>query len=356
MRKRIAIVGAGAVGGHVGGHLARTGHDVTLIDPWAAHVDYMKQHGLELSGVTEEERYTVPVRALHVTEAEMLSRERPIDIAFVCMKSYDTEWATMLIRQYLAPDGFVVSLQNAINEEAIAAIVGWGKTVGCIASMIAVELYEPGHIRRNVPLGGEEHIVFRVGEPHGRITPRIEEVAEMLTAADSSKATSNLWGERWSKLVANSMRNGLYAVTGHMGGDIDVHDAARRTAARLAGEAVVVGLAHGYVLEEIYHIEPELLADVGHGKDGAFERLDEILLSRARRSNRAGTHRPSMAQDIAKGRRTEIEYLNGFVCRKGAELGLATPTNAAMVELVKRVERGELTPGMANVDKTGALS
>ena len=354
MSKRIAIMGAGAVGAHVAGHLARTGQDVTVIDPWPEHVDYMKASGIELFGTTEEERHTVPVRALHVTEAEALSREKPVDIAFVCMKSYDTEWATMLIRQYLAPDGFVVSLQNAINEEAIAGIVGWGKTVGCIASMIAVELYEPGHVRRNVALGGDKHIVFRVGEPHGRITPRIREIAEMLSAADSSKATDNLWGERWSKLVANSMRNGLYAVTGHVGGDIDLHDAARRTAIKLAGEAVVVGLAHGYVLEEIYHIDPDILAAAGRGDAAASDQLEEILLGQARRSNRAGTHRPSMAQDIAKGRRTEIEYLNGFVCRKGAELGIATPANAAMVELVKQVERGTLTPDLANVEAIAA--
>ena len=354
MSKRIAIVGAGAVGSHVGGHLARTGHDVTLIDPWPEHVDYMKKTGIELFGTTEAERHTVPVRALHVTEAESLSRETPIDIAFVCMKSYDTAWATMLIQQYLAPDGFCVSLQNAINEETIAGIVGWGKTVGCIASMIAVELYKPGHVRRNVPLGGDKHIVFRVGEPHGRITPRIVEIAEMLSAADSSKATDNLWGERWSKLVANSMRNGLYASTGHVGGDIDLNEAARRTTIKLAGEAVVVGRAHGYVLEEIYHVEPDLFYQAGKGDKGAFGKLEELLLQQARKSNRAGTHRPSMAQDIAKGRRTEIEYLNGFVCRKGAELGIPTPANAKLVEIVKQVERGDLKPDMKNVEPIAA--
>ena len=350
MSKRIAFVGAGAVGAHVGGHLARTGHDVTMIDPWPEHVDYMKAKGIELSGVTEEERFSVPVRALHLTELEMLSREAPIDIAFVCMKSYDTEWATLMIRQYLAPGGFVVSLQNAINEERIAAIVGWGKTVGCIASMIAVELYAPGHVRRNVALGGEAHTVFRVGEPHGRVTPRVTEIAAMLTAADSSKATDNLWGERWSKLVANSMRNGLYAVTGHTGGDIDLDDTARRLAIRIAGEAVLVGLAHGYQLEEIYHIDPEILAAAGRHEAGAVERLEEILIARARRSNNSASHRPSMAQDIAKGRRTEIEFLNGFVQAKGAELGMETPANAAMVGLVRRVERGELQPSMAAIE------
>ena len=168
MGKRIVFVGAGAIGGYVGGHMSRAGHDVTLIDPWPEHVERMRSHGLELTGTTDAERHTVQVKALHVTEAQHLSRERPVDIAFVCMKSYDTEWATLLIRQYLAPDGFVVSLQNCINEERIAALVGWGRTMGGIASLIAAELYEPGRVKRTVPMGGErnERRHRKIGRAH----------------------------------------------------------------------------------------------------------------------------------------------------------------------------------------------
>src|SRR5690349_14317257 len=151
MGKRIAFVGAGAVGGYVGGHLAQFGEDVTLIDPWPEHIEAIRGRGLELDGMTAEERFAVKsAKTMHLTEVQGLSKQRPIDIAFVSVKSYDTEWATMLIRPYLAPDGYVVSLQNCINEERIAAIVGWGRTVGMIAARLAVDLYEPGHIRRTV--------------------------------------------------------------------------------------------------------------------------------------------------------------------------------------------------------------
>src|SRR5450631_1991363 len=122
MDRKIAIVGAGAVGGYAGAHMVQAGEDVTFIDPWPAHVEHMRAHGLR------------------VTHAQRLAKEKPIDIAFVCMKSYDTAWATMLIRQYLAPDGYVVSLQNCMNEETIAGILGWGKTLGCIGSSITVNL------------------------------------------------------------------------------------------------------------------------------------------------------------------------------------------------------------------------
>src|SRR5918998_1557261 len=207
MGKRIAFVGAGALGGYVGGYLAHHGEDVTLIDMWPEHIETIRARGLELDGVTPEEKFTVTrAKTLHLTEVQTLAKEKPVDIAFVSVKSYDTEWATMLIKPYLAPDGYVVSLQNCINEERIAAIVGWGKTMGCIASLVAAELTKPGHVNRTVPMGGEKHIVYRVGEVHGRVTPRALEVADLLRSADSAKVTTNLWGERWSKLIVNSMR------------------------------------------------------------------------------------------------------------------------------------------------------
>ena len=123
--RKIAIVGAGAVGGYVGAHMVQAGEDVTFIDPWPAHVEHMRKHGLRVTHAMDVPEFRVAVRALHVTDAQQLAKEKPVDIAFVCMKSYDTAWATMLIRQYLASDGYVVSLQNCMNEETIAGIVGW---------------------------------------------------------------------------------------------------------------------------------------------------------------------------------------------------------------------------------------
>src|ERR1700751_1015287 len=213
MGRRIAIVGAGAVGGYAGAHMVQAGEDVTFIDPWPEHVEHMRKHGLRVTHAKDVPEFTVPVRALHVTDAQQLSKEKPVDIAFVCMKSYDTAWATMMIRQYLAPDGFVVSLQNCMNEETIAGVVGWGKTLGCIASSISVNLPEPGHIHRGAGKGGAAHTVFRAGEVPGRITERAKEIGRLVGFADSALVRNNLWGERWSKLVANAMQNGVSACT-----------------------------------------------------------------------------------------------------------------------------------------------
>src|SRR6185437_9021686 len=339
MGRKIAIVGAGAVGGYAGAHMVQAGENVTFIDPWPEHVEYMRKHGLRVTHARDVAEFTVPVRALHVTDAQQLARETAVDIAFVCMKSYDTAWATTLIRQYLAPDGYVVSLQNCMNEETIAGVVGWGKTLGCIASSITVNLPEPGLVHRGAAKHGARHTVFRAGEPHGRITPRAEEVCRLVAHADSAKVTSNLWGERWSKLVANAMQNGISASTGLGGGDMLKNDAIRRFSTRVGGEEIRVGQALGFQLEEILLIEPETIARAGEGDADAIRACDEQRFKDAGRT--AAGQRPSMGQDMQKGRRTEIEFLNGLIVREGEKVGISCRANAALTDIVKRVERGD---------------
>jgi 2-dehydropantoate 2-reductase len=342
--KRIALVGAGAIGGYVGGYLARNGYDVTLIDPWPEHIEAIRRNGLELTGVTEAERCVVQPPTMHLTEVQSLSKQQPIDIAFVSVKSYDTEWATQLIAPYLAADGYVVSLQNCINEPRIAALVGWDRTAGCIAALLSAELHAPGKIRRNAARGGgaDPHAVFRVGEVHGRVTRRLTELAEMIAAVDTVSTTDNLWGERWSKLCVNGMRNGISAATGLGGVARDRDDGLRLLSIKLGGEAVRVGQALGYALEDIGNINPEQLARASEGDRAALEQVDALVAGGSNIRGRNELQRPSMAQDMAKGRRTEIDFINGLIVARGQEVGCPAPTNARLTEVVKRVERGEI--------------
>ena len=348
MGARIAIVGTGAVGGYAGAHMAQAGEDVTFVDFWPENVETIRATGLRVSHLRDVPEFTTAARALHVTELQRLSKERPIDIAFVCTKSYDTAWATMMIRQYLAGGGFVVSLQNCMNEETIAGVVGWGRTLGSIASSITVELCEPGHVRRAGGKHGAAHTVFRVGEAHGLVTDRAREVCRLLALADSAKLTQNLWGERWTKLVVNAMANGLSASTGLITRDILLDDGLRQFTARLGSEAIRVGQALGYRLEEIHHIDPEIIACAGEGDPEAKAKYDAQRLAEAHRPG-GGAHRPSMGQDMVKSRRTEIEFLNGFIVDKGKEVGVSTPANAALTHIVKRVEKGDLQPDKRHI-------
>jgi len=350
MSKRIAIVGAGALGGYVGGTLAHRGLDVTLIDAWPEHVETIRSRGLELDGMTAEERFVVKnAKTLHLTEVQSLAKS-PVDVALVAVKSYDTAWATALIAPYLSAEGFVVSLQNCLNEETIAGIVGWGRTVGVVASMISVDLYEAGRIRRTIAKGGEKHTVFRVGEPHGRVTRRIEELAEWFKGIDSSKTTTNLWGERWTKLVQNSMGNGVTAATGLTSGDCLRNPRIRAFQIRLAGEAIRVGQALGYQLEKMKGVDPERIARAAEGDRAALDEVEASLVPKAGANPRGDIQRPSMAQDIIKGRRTEIDAMNGFIAVKGATVGVAAPSHTKLTQIVTKVERGEVKPSPSLLD------
>ena len=344
MPKRIAVVGAGALGGYAGGTLAHLGHDVTLIDPWPEQIEIIRKRGLELDGMTPEERFVVKkAKTLHVTEVQALAKT-PIDVAIVAMKSYDTLWATALIAPYLSEQGFVVSLQNCMNEETIASVVGWGRTVGAVASMISVDLYEAGKIRRTMPKGGDKYTIFRIGEPHGRITPRVEELVEWFSGIDSAKATTNLWGERWSKLVQNSMGNGVTAATGLSTPACGANEKIRRFQIALAGEAIRVGQALGYTLEKVRAIEPEKFVRAIEGDKAALAEIETAMIPKEGANPRGDIQRPSMAQDIIKGRRTEIDAMNGLIARKGKEVGVPAPSHEKLAAIVTRVERGEVKP------------
>jgi len=166
----------------------------------------------------------------------------------------------------------------------------------------------------------------------------------MFKLIDSAKATSNLWGERWSKLCQNGMRNGVSAATGMTTSDCDRDDKIRRFAIQLGGQAVRVGQALGYKLESINKIAPERLAEAAEGKADALAEVEKVLLAGAGSNSnpRANIQRPSMAQDMMKGRRTEIGLMNGYIAAKGAEIGVAAPAHVRLTDIVTKVERGEL--------------
>ena len=347
MGKRIVVVGGGAIGSYIAAHMIRGGEDVTVVDPWPENVEVMRNEGIHIKGVTSQEEFTVKARAFHLTQVQDFVREEPFDIALICVKSYDTEWAVHLIRQYMAPDGYFVSMQNCINEERIAAIVGWGKTLGSIVSLLAGEIVGPGQMERYVPLGGEKHVVYRVGEVHGRITPRAEELQKLFSHADSAIATPNLWGERWTKLTINGMRNGLSACTGYSGNKRDTLEEPRWLSIRLGAETIRVGRAHGFQLEKIQGMDADLYLAAAEGDKKAFQTICDTLKEYSK--HRKEEQRPSMGQDILKGRRTEINFMNGMIIEKGKELGIPTPCHEGILAAVSKVERGLIDPSPDNI-------
>ena len=219
MGRKIAIFGAGAVGGYTGAHMAKAGEDVTFIDPWPEHVEHMRKRRAPhhaCQGVPDVHR--AGARAPPHRSAA-LAKEQPVDIAFVCMKSYDTAWATQLIRQYLAPDGYVVSLQNCMNEETIAGHRRLGQDAGLHRQQYQrrPRRARPCPSRRAAKAAPRTRSIAPAKCTAASPSAPRRSARSRRRHADSAKVTDNLWGERWSKLVANAMANGVSACTGLSG-------------------------------------------------------------------------------------------------------------------------------------------
>ena len=341
MSKKILFVGAGAIGSYLGAFLSRAGHAVTLVDAWAEQVDTINRQGIAVTG--PHDPFTARPAAVHLHEAQRLPRD--FDLAFVAMKVYDTEWATQLAVRHLADDGVVIASQNCWPDPRVAAVAGPGRALGLIMSKIGVACWKPGHVERGMERGtGKGHDVFRVGEHDGRITARAQAVAEMLAVVDGSLTTDNLWGERWSKLCANSMGNPVQGMSGLGSAEIAGSEVGRAITIHLAAESARVGLALGYRTPKFNGESAERWADAGRRE--TYQALDEMLTPKSASTR---NWKASMAQDVVKGRPTEIDYMNGHVVAQGRAKGVATPVSAAVVDVMHEVERGARKPAPENI-------
>ena len=177
-------------------------------------------------------------------------------------------------------------------------------------------------------------------------TQRAKVLADMLGVIGPTKVTTNLWGERWAKLGTNCMANPVASITGLGSAAIRLNHATVKLSVRIAAEVVRVGEALGVQVEPITGIPAETFTRADDGQV-----MEEITTQLAETAKVLGDGRPSMYQDVLKGRRTEIDYLSGYVARRGLEAGVPTPLNAAIAQLLRRVERGELKPSMSNLKR-----
>jgi 2-dehydropantoate 2-reductase len=343
MTTNILFIGAGAVGSYIGAFLSQAGHDVTLVDSWAEQVDTINRSGISATG--PHEPFEARPRAVRVDEAGRLRGQ--FDIAFIATKSYDTDWAARLALPCLKPEGFVVSAQNCWNDPLIASIVGAERAIGLVMSHITVALWKPGQVERGADkkASATGYDVFRAGEHDGRITERVTALAKMLSVVDGAKTTDNLWGERWAKLCLNCMGNPVQAMTGLGTREIASDPRGRAITIRIAQETSQVGLKLGYRVENVGGAAAQKWADAS--RPDVYQELDALLTSRA---GSGRNWRASMAQDVIKNRRTEIDYMNGFVVDKGREVGVVTPVSSSVVELVREIDAGTRKPSADHIE------
>jgi 2-dehydropantoate 2-reductase len=238
-------------------------------------------------------------------------------------------------------DAVLVGVQNAMNDAANAAIVGVERTVGCVIELSA-EIFDPGVVQRNtVPTG----TWLTVGELDGSTTPRIEEIRAILGNVGTCEITDNISGAKWTKLMANSMTcpYSVLGVTNQVALELP---GMAEFSAKVGMEAFAVGTALGHRIEPVFGLSAEQLA--GGGEQAVVTVLRKLVKDVG---GRARTH---ATQDNLKGRRTEIDFMNGTVVREGERLGIPTPYNRAVTTTARRVSRGELQMDVANLEELQA--
>ncbi|MDP9368442.1 MAG: 2-dehydropantoate 2-reductase [Chloroflexota bacterium] len=326
---RVTVIGAGAIGGTVGVLLHRAGHEVVLVDRDATHVAAINRDGFRLSGlldVAERVPAIVPNRL-----PDLVRDDGPLGLVVLAVKAMDTEAAVEQIRPHLAPDGCIVSYQNGLNEEVIARIVGPERTVGAFVHFGA-DLLEPGHVVLAT------RPTTYISELDGKDTPRIREIAKVLSAVTEVEITNNLEGYLWGKLGYAALAFVVSSVDAPIDEVVMVPDA--RTAIRgTVAEVVDVARAQGIRLENIHGFEPSLFDRRNPNRiaetDALFERWAAEGKTAIKRH--MGIHR-----DIkVRKRRTEVDYQIGPVVEQGRALGVPTPVNARLVELIHQIEAGK---------------
>ncbi len=335
---KLAIFGVGAIGGVIGGYLCRAGRNVTLIDSWEDNIDRIRSRGLTVTALEEE--FTVQPSVLHLNEISAIGHA--IDAAILAVKSYNTASWSRAIEPHLAPDGFIISAQNGINEDEIAAAVGWPRVVGCIV-LLAAGMYEPARVTRT---SAASNPTFLLGEPGGDITPRIDKMVETMSAAGPTEVTTDLMDERWAKLGTNCMSNAMAAFTGLSSVELRANPITRNLAMRIGSELILVANSLGFSPRSVWSIPSDLLIKALEDDRTRTEVENRMIEA----GKTVGSGRPSLAQDMMKGRKTEVDHLNGYVVKKGKEAGIPTPINEAIVALTKRVQSGELEPALSNLN------
>lgn len=297
---RVAVVGAGAVGGYFGGLLARAGAPVVMIGR-PAFVDAVRHTGLVLDTVQFHERVQV--------EASVdLSAVREADLILFCVKTTDNAVTARGLAPFLASHTIVVSLQNGVdNAEQVRSAAGIDVLPAVV--YVAASVEEPGHVKHV----GRGDLVVGSGE-------KAKQVAEIFLRANiPCRISDNIEGELWTKLIWNCALNGVSALGQAKYGQIAESTEARTLVQTVVDEVLAVARAARIVLPGV--------PDSEAGMAGAMQIATQMAEALS-----------STAQDIHRGRRTEIDSLNGYIARRGAALGVPTPANFALYSLVKLLE------------------
>lgn len=329
---RYAIYGAGSLGTVLGAYITKNGGEIDLINRNQAHVDALRAHGARITGTVE---MTVPVTAL--TPAEMTGK---YDVILLLTKQLHNPEVVTMLRDYLTGDGVLVTLQNGLPEPGIAEIVGANHTMGCVVEW-GVTLSAPGVCTLT---SDPDSLSFHMGRMEGISDAQYQTVKALLEKMCPVHEETNLLGARWSKLLINATFSGLGTVMGGTFGTVTGSADGRKVAIRCMKECIDVGRAAGVTFAPVQGKDITKLFDY----EGALKRtIGMLLIPIAMKKHRA--IEPSMLQDLKSGKPCEVGAINGVVCEYGRKLGVPTPINDRIVEVIKKEQAGKLKLEAANI-------
>lgn len=333
--KKYAVVGMGAIGSLVGGYLTRGGEDVTLISAFRREkAQLLRETGLHMTGNGDD--FHVDVKSEYLGD---LAPEVQYDAIFLGLKSNDLAAVVPDLIPHLAPDGCLVSLENGINEDYLVSQAGADRVVAGV-TFAGGRLVSPGHMDSH-----EGH--FYVGELDGRITPRVRELAAVLSEVRPSEATEHIRSYQWDKLARVCLSVPSAAISGLYLGSVFMEPRLQKLFALLALELFAVAEADGYPRDTVENKSRQEWEDVLAGRLTGLEGRDD--------------HWPdgivdAYTADIRAGRPLEIGFTNGAVIRYGEKYGVPTPINRFMVDTIFALEAGTEKPGFHQVEKALALA
>lgn len=320
---RMVMVGAGAIGGVMATLMREKGCDMTVVCKHGEIVDIAEGRGLRVTGVLGEHQANMPA----VADIEELQGQ--FDVAFIATKAYDMPGCARRLLPMLTPDSLVVSLQNGICTDALSAVVGPERTVGCVVGFGAT-LLGPGELCMTST--GE----LIIGRMQGDQTD-LEPVREAMCAVAPTVIRRDIYAQLYSKLIINSCITSLGAICGLKLGKMLLMRRARQLFLSVIGEAVAVARALGLTLPPYGgKLDYEkLMAGEGWASD---LRRRITLLAVGFKYRRL---KSSSLQSLERGRPTEIDYFNGFIAQKGEEMGIPCPVNRRLTQMIKEIEGGK---------------
>lgn len=333
---RTAIYGAGSLGTILGAFISRGGVEIDLINRNKAHVEALKAKGATVTGTLD---FVQPVRAFTVDEFR--ADNVIYDIIFLMTKQLDNKTVVTELKEHLAPEGVIVTLQNGIPELLIGDIVGPDRVLGCAVAWGATML-GPGVCELT---SEPDSLSFSLGTISSSRSARYDEVRQLLQMMGTVEEESNFIGCRWSKLLINSALSGMSAVLGCTFGEAAGDKRSRAVVQALIKECIDVCAAGGIKIEPIQGKDVVKLLDY-HGPVKKW--LSFMIIPIAIKKH--ALLKASMLQDLEKGKPTEVDAINGVVCEFGRRVGCPTPMNDKVVDIIHSIERDERGYGWQNLE------